>query len=977
MFDPTPTARVFGMPIGVDFPQALVDGILARLQTRPPEALARVQLYVNTSRMQRRVRRLFAAKGALLLPQIRLITELSTALNTGQQLDIPPAVDGLGRRLDLARLVRALIERDPELAAEETAFDLADSLATLLDEMQDEAVPVSTVSGLDVSHHSGHWARSQRFIELVHPYLAAGAELDTQGRMRAIATALDQIWQVKPPSHPIIIAGSTGSRGTTRAFMKTVARLPQGAVILPGVDFDMPAEVWEKLGEDHPQFRGHKLMRELDLQRTDLGIWNTELQPQCGDRNKLVSLALRPAPVTDAWLDEGPILANLTAATQDLTLVEAPTPRIETLAIALRLRKAAEDGISAALITPDQTLARRVTAALSAWHIIPNDSAGTRLDLSPPGRLLRQTAAFIGEPVAPAKLLALLKHPLVWAENRTAHLSKTRHLEMKILRGGPPALTRSHTQTWADNREADDPGTLEWHDWLWSILDPLSAVRSEDLTQLADLHILQSERLTQGPDGTPPHLWLKSAGEKAQITMQNLQSASGVAGRYTPSEYRDLLDVLLAREEVRDPFFSHPDIMIWGTLEARVQGAQLVILAGLNDGTWPKMPPPDPWLNRDMRMKAGLPVPEERIGLSAHDFQQAIAADQVWITRSVRDAEAETVQSRWLNRIQNLMSGLPGEGPDAFGAMQARGQDWVKQAQAYDAPRLDLAKATRPAPQPPIDVRPKDLWVTHIETLIRDPYAIYARHILKLRPVKPLRAQADAALRGDVIHKILHAFTAQYKTALPEHAETVLLEKAQDFFNRHVAWPATRTFWMAKLARAVPWFVQTENARRALATPDAFEADGKRALSSVTFTLHGRADRVDRDPQGALVLYDYKTGQLPTKKVQDHFNKQLPLLAAIGAANGYEGFPSEAVKEVAYIGLGATPAQMTNSFDHGQLDKIWTEFEALIAEYMDPEKGYTARRAVYESRWDQDYDVLSRFGEWDRTDDAAPTRVGV
>ncbi len=977
MFEASPKPRVFGMPLGVDFPAALVSGILQCLKGQPPEALARVEIYVNTTRMQRRIKRLFLDQGAILPPRLHLLTDLTHNL----QFEIPRATDGLGRRLQLAQLVRALIEQQPDLAAKDTAFDLADTLAELLDELQDEAVSLDDIAALDVSDHSDHWKRSQDFINLVAPYLNAETEFDSQGRMRAVVTALEAQWQVNPPNHPILVAGSTGSRGTTRAFMNAVAQLPQGAIVLPGVDFDMEPDVWDQLDEeeaieDHPQFRCKRFLQDVQLEAADLLPWDPDATPTSPERNALVSLALRPAPVTDAWLEEGPHLQNLSDATQNVTLLEAPTTRLETLAIAMRLRKAAQDGTTAALITPDQTLARRVTAALTKWDITPNDSAGARLDLSPPGRLLRQTARLLGKPVTPDSLLALLKHPLVWADDRKSHLAKARHLELKTLRGGPAHLTKEHLTKWAETREVDDPGTVDWVEWLWSILHHLCEATTQDLSSLIALHVSETERLTQGPAlGDTLHLWEKRAGEAVQTTMNNIAEASQSAGLYSPTEYCDVLDAVLAREEVRDPFFTHPDIMIWGTLEARVQGADLVILAGLNDGTWPAMPPPDPWLSRDMRRQAGLPVPEGKIGLSAHDFQQAIAAPEVWITRSVRDAEAETVPSRWLNRIQNLLNGLSPDGPAAVDAMKARGKTWVQRAQAFDSPRIKLDKAPRPAPQPPVDARPKELWVTHIETLIRDPYAIYARHVLKLRPLKPLHAEADAALRGDVIHKILQAFIARFKDELPDDAADQLRQMAADFFNRHISWPATRAFWMAKLSRAIPWFIQTEAARRMLARPEAFESDGARKIEKFEFTLKGRADRVDRDEASTIVLYDYKTGQLPTPKVQKHFNKQLPLLAAIGAANGFEGFPSSSVKQVAYIGLGSDPKQVSDTYDAGDIDQFWSQFEALIAEYMDPDKGYAARRAVYEDRWDQDYDVLSRFGEWDRTAEPVSIRV--
>lgn len=981
MFERSPAARVFGLPMGVDFASALVDGVTQRLRGSPPEALARVVIYVNTSRMQRRIRQLFEAQGPQLLPHIKLITDLAR----DPDQDLPMPIDGLARRLDLARLVRQLIESDKTIAATHAAYDLADSLATLFGEMQSEAVSAEVIAGLKVGNHSEHWARSQQFIGLVQTYLGPDAELDTEGRQRAVVEALAQEWRSHPPDHPILVAGSTGSRGTTRAFMRAVAQLPQGALLLPGFDHEMPAALWDILAgdpdgpppsEDHPQFRYAKLMQELELGPEGVAAWSTAA-PISPARNALVSLALRPAPVTDAWLEEGPALEGIAQATDGLTLLEAPTPRAEALAIALRLRQAADEGTRAALITTDQTLTRQVSAALQAWNIDANDSAGARLDLSPPGRLLRQTAELIGRDIAPTALLALLKHPLIFGENRSAHLSRTRDLEMKVLRGGPPALRREHTESWAQKREESDPGTLEWHDWVWSCLEALAALSDDDLTRLAPDHIAQTERLTTGPEGRDaPPLWLKSAGEKAQEVMTSLINAAGHAGRYSPAEYRDLILALLSREETRDPFFSHPDIMIWGTLEARVQGADLVILAGLNDGTWPAMPEPDPWLNRDMRRAAGLRLPEALIGLSAHDFQQGIAAREVWLTRATRDSEAETVPSRWLNRVANLLTGLPGEGRAAYAAMQARGQTWLEMAKTYDTPQLGLPKAPRPAPQPPVEARPNRLSVTHIETLIRDPYAIYARHILKLYPLKPLLPEADAALRGEVIHKVLQGFIAEHKDALPEDPETALMRYAEQVFAKHIAWPATRSFWLSKLARAVPWFIQTERARRAIATPIGFEAEGFRTSAKLDFTLRGFADRVDRDAAGALVLYDYKTGVLPSPDVQKKFNKQLPLLAAIGAADGFEKIQSNTVRQASYIGLGSTPGEASVEANDNELAKIWTELETLIAEYQDPDQGYPARRAVFEERWEQDYDQLARYGEWDITQEPYKTRVG-
>ncbi|RLJ41288.1 double-strand break repair protein AddB [Litoreibacter meonggei] len=970
MFDPTDRPRVFALPCGVDFPAALVQGLLDRMTGTAPHEMAKVQLFVNTARMQRRIRALFAQQNASFLPQLRLITDLG---RDDVGADLPDAVNPLMRRLELAQLVRKLIEAEPDVAARAHTFDLADSLAALMEEMQGEGVHPDRLGELDVESHSAHWERSQKFLRLVTKFFASDQPLNAEARQRVVVNRLIARWAETPPAHPVIIAGSTGSRGTTRLLMEAVAKLPEGALILPGFDTDMPEIVWNQLdddlaSEDHPQYRFHPLLRALNLTKNDVSLWH-DTPPASTERNALVSLALRPAPVTDEWLLEGPKLQNLATATSAVTLIEAPTARHEALAIALRLRKAAEGGQSAALISPDRMLTRQVTAALQRWGIEPDDSAGIPLPQTPSGRILRQTAELMGRKLPSDKLLALLKHPLVAHGNRGDHLKRTRDLELELLRGGPPFPSRDDVLVWAEKRKSDE-GAQIWVTWVWNILDALAACAPAPLPELLETHIALTEQLCTDV------LWDKPTGEEATKAVAELREAADAGGEMSCADYGDLMHFVLNQHEVRDPNAPHPGIMIWGTLEARVQGSDMVILAGLNDGVWPELPGPDPWLNRQMRRDAGLLLPDRRIGLSAHDFQQAIAAPEVWLTRAKRNAEAETVPSRWINRLTNLLNGLEGEGKPALEAMLARGAEWVTLAATLDTPRVQVSPARRPSPIPPVAARPKKLPVTQIETLIRDPYAVYARYVLRLRPLDALHASADAPLRGLALHDVLERFIADTATHLPEHAAQKLTDMADEIFAEMVPWPATRAMWRAKLARVAPWFIDTEHNRRQYARPLRQEDKGGVMLDGMDFTLEGRADRIDEATDGALFLYDYKTGALPTKAQREHFNKQLPLLAAIADRDGFKGLTRRKVIAADYIGLGSDPKQEGDRFDFGDLDKVWEDLTALIGAYMEPDKGFSSRRAVFETRWEQNYDHLARFGEWDETDDAVAMEVG-
>ena len=975
MFEPSTKPRIYGTAPGVDFPQALISGLSDALKGLSPDAIARVTLFVNTRRMARRITELYTQSGATLLPRIRLVTDLAEDPSFASADD---QLNPLARRLELAQLVRALIKREPDLAAEATAFDLADSLATLMEELHGEGVSPGALGQIDVAHHSAHWKRSLEFFEIVQTFFGADSPQDAQARQRRAVEILIERWQTEQPKDPIIIAGSTGSRGTTRLLMEAVSKLDQGAVILPGFDFEMTQEIWNSLDatapgalphEDHPQYRFQSLMRALDLGCTDIKAWSTT-PPISPARNALVSLALRPAPVTDGWLSDGPGLTDLDNATQALTLLEAPTPQLEATAIALRLRHAIEQGKTAAVISPNRMLTRQITAALQRWQIEPDDSAGTPLQLTAPGRLLRQTAAMMGAEPSSETLLALLKHPLVGGSARRDHLRHTRDLELELLRASPTLPTEVAITNWATKRET--PDTLAWVHWLTPLLEAMRIADASELRDHVDTHRSLTEAFSAGPIGEGSgELWLQEPGKVALKTMSDLQDAAAAGGEMTQAEYRDLLHAVLSSGEVRDPNLPRPDIMIWGTLEARVHGADLVILAGLNEGSWPELPSPDPWLNRQMRKDAGLLLPERRIGLSAHDFQQAIAAPEVWITRATRDAEAETVASRWINRLTNLMEGLEA-GKPALAQMRARAQDWLHWASEIDRQAKPVAPAKRPAPQPPVSARPTSLSVTRIEWLIRDPYAIYARFILGLKPLGDLQSAPDAPLRGIALHDVFHRFIEE----VPQGDIDRLMEIAAEVFSSEVPWPATRAMWRAKLKRSAPWFMATEADRRAIASPVAFEKTGTASLNAPKFTLNGRADRIDRTPDGTLILHDYKSGSVPSEKQQKYFNKQLPLLAAIAQRNGLEDVPKAPVTQTRYISLGATPKELISDYGPGDLDEIWADFAKLIAAFAQRDQGYAARRAVHEDRWGRDYDHLARYGEWDVTDDPVAFPVG-
>ncbi len=969
MFERSDRPRVFGLPPGTDFARQVIAGLVARTEGQP-DALARTLIVTNTRRLQRRMRDCLAEGPARLHPRIRVLSEVALDPVPGVPLPLPP----LRRRLELMQLVKALIAREPDIAPASAAFDLADSLARLFEEMHGEGVSPADVSAIEVPDTSGHWLRTLNFVDVVARFVESTEAMpDVEARLRAVALRLADQWATRPPDHPILLVGSTGSRGATSVFMDAVARLPQGAVILPGFDTDMPEHVWSgmddpALSEDHPQYRFRHLMDRLGLSARDIGRW-TATAPPVPARNALVSLSLRPAPVTDQWLEEAPRLRDLETACADMTVVIAGSRREEAEVIALRLRKAAEDGQSAALVTPDRQLTRQVAAALDRWDIVPDDSAGTPLAQSPPARLLLHLLDGMTGSLTAETLLIVLKHPLVatGGTERGAHLRLTRELELWLRRTGVPYPDAAAMREWAAKQEAE---RIAWATWVIDLIASWPAPDGQiGLEQRLTHHLDLAERAAAGP-GAPgsAELWAEAAGRSALSRIEDLRQHAGAAEALDQTDYAALITRILSDGEVRDRDAGHPLIRIWGTLEARVQSADLVILGSMNEGIWPEIPAADPWLNRQMRRAAGLLLPERRIGLSAHDYQQAMGAREVWITRSVRSDDAQTVPSRWVSRLTNLLGGLPDK--TLLTGMQERGNAWL--ATVRDRPLDPVPKERRPSPRPPDGARPMRYSVTEIEGLTRDPYAIYARKVLGLNALFPLQREADALLRGIVVHGLMERFVREEHDPADPATRAVFLSIASEVLLATCPWPTARALWLGRIERVADWFLMTEVQRRTRGCPHAFEAKSDTVLPRSGVTLVGKPDRIDRTPAGEAVIYDYKTGAPPSPDQQAVFNPQLLLLSAMAERGAFADLGPVRTAYAAYVGLGSSPIERPAPLDDHPPERVWQEADDLMLAWQTRTRGFTARIAALTDREERDYDHLSRLGEWAVTDPPEP-----
>ncbi|MBV9826334.1 MAG: double-strand break repair protein AddB [Alphaproteobacteria bacterium] len=999
--DPPPRPgrpHIFSIAPERPFLASLAAGLLDMAEGDPLR-LSRMTVLLPTRRAARSLREAFlrlTAEGGdpgapLLLPRLRPVGDLdddevaiASEAADDPTLAIPPAIPDLRRRLLLTRLVLRWSERNDETPLlPGQAAALAAALARLLDTATSEGADFARLDTLAPAEHAAHWQTVLNFLKLLPQnwpnILEVEGALDPAERRNRLLRRQAEQWRKAPPAGPVIAAGLTGGIPALTDLVSAVAWMEQGRVVLAGLDRSCDAAAWEQIAHEpsHPQHLTAKLLADLEIPPEQVRDWparsaaTTEqrvaatTQPR-QRRLHLAAEAMRPAAMTDIWRD----LPPEPAATLDgLTRYDCASPQDEAITIALLLRRALEQPeATAALVTPDRELARRVAAELRRWGIDIDDSAGLPLNRTAPGAFLRLVLELADSTLAPVPLLATLKHPLAAGGLPPERFrDEARRLETAI-RGPRPApgfigLRAALTEKQASLRP--------FVDRLERCLGALAERLQRDeirLDELVAAHIAAAEHLaaTDGETGTA-RLWREAAGEAAARFCHELIDAAACFPALPGRHYPALFEALAAAAVVRPPFGSHPRLAIWGLVEARLQQADLLVLGGLNEGTWPGPAAFDPWMSRQMRQEFGIAVPERTIGMAAHDFAQALGAPQVALTRATRREGAPTVPSRWLLRLDTVLR--------AVGLDGALTGDLEIEAAAlmHDQPARRIPTPVA-MPRPPRKARPRQLSVTQIETLIRDPYAIYARHILRLRALNELDADPGYAERGITMHDALARFVRRHPHDFPSDAHAELLAIGRECFGPYLTRPGVWAFWWPRFERIVQWFVAAETMRRPDIAESHSELKGRVVLPARggPFTITAIADRIDRLQSGELVVIDYKTGTVPKKRdIEAGVAVQLPLEAAIARHGDFEGLANGALTSaMEYWRLSGTePAGaitgVATADPMALVDTVYAQVCDMIDRYDDPAMPYLP---VPVPQWKpsySDYEHLERLNETD------------
>ena len=1027
IISPPAKTNIHYIPAGAAFAECLVRGLLRRFSSDAGLAASSYILLPN--------RRLTEAVRVQFLRETEATTSILPRLlpigDTGLEFDgefdegvddwasddgmmggvmgddsLPPVIDPLERQLLLARLILRL-EDDISLV---DAIGLARPLAHLLDTMQTSGVDAAALQTALPEEMAQHWQRIHHFLSIVTDHwprvLAEYNRADPAVWRNHAIRKQAHAWQRTPPKGLVVVAGSLGTIPATRELMGVVAGLPEGkgAIVLPGVDMGMAEEDWRGLtagdGEEggdnrcatHPQYQLAELLAELGVKREDLTPWDTApdfAAMNTTGRLRLLSEVMRPAPATAAWYDlrAKPIDRQ---ATHGMRLVAAATMRDEAEAVALAMRETLHDEEATAIaITASPALADMIADALARDGVEVPNASGTRLGATMAGRLMLLIAQAWGDNFEVITLLGLLQHPYVRAGlDKQQFSSLARRLEQEVIRrdnapyysGGLGLLLKNATAAEKDND--NDKGKSKGEDKVLAdfvatrINKPFAPLTNHKgkriaLPDLAAALARTATLLTAGIDGGG-RVWQGREGQALAKLCDQLVEYKGdimVERREAASVMRHLLDGVVLYPD-RDAL--HPRLAILGLVEARMQTASRIILAGMNEEVTPPQPTADPWMNQATRKQLGLPHWEWRVGMVAHDVMMALAHADVLITHSREEGGTPTQPSRWLGRLNAVL--------DASGLPSLASTPYTKITNARLAVKGNTTPAPRPAPLATSDERQthmRKFSATQLEELVRDPYAIYARRVLGLKPLPDLSRFPFLAVKGQMFHAAIAEFIRGHpKGDLPDGAVQELGDALEKQLRDAPPSVWMKLFWRLRFQEIAKALVVREAEMRPDLAISFAETSGSAEfiVGGVGVTLTARADRIDVMADGVVHIIDYKTGSAPSQtEVSRGYRPQLIATAMIAARGGFDEIdggrgdsPSLAYWRLAgKIGKPIDTIALTNEIKSDLSDDDSKKVLAALAEVL--ADGYRFTSQVIDSPLLHQYSAythLARVQEW-------------
>lgn len=993
-------SRVWTIPPGADFLRALARTLADESGlSAAPDALADTIIYVPNRRSARALARALFDAGSgrpILPPDIRTLGDIEAdeapsvdAARSG----LPPPMSPARRLGALTRLVQAFYREayDVDLPAS-SSLAAAQELSRLMEQSAlSEEVRWDRLPELaDAAELALHWEQSVKFLQIISEswpnWLNENGESDPFLRDIAAARIVAQRWKMNAPQTPVVIAGSTGATPAGRLLMKAVMGLPKGIIVLPGLDMhaDEGARAVIARSVSHPQHILFDTLRDLGVAPQDVSTWpGTDSSKEADARRRMIHEALAPAESTADWRNTlKQLAASLETSVDDfassalngLSVIETPDEAVEAEVAALLLREVVErPGETAALVTPDATLARRVSGVLKRWGLDVPPSSGSPLGQTMAGSLIGLCARWVLDPAEPVILSAVLKHPFV------SGFEGADILDLHFLRGARnwgsldelvrSIRTRKTINPYAGFSDAQQRAAERLVEQLINLFRDTKADLSK-APLMPGRQIAERIAALAADVSRTPFPWAGEDGRSVTQMMEHVAELADYLMPMTPRAFADMIEADAARRTVSAGVAEHPRLAIWGPLEARLQSASHIVLAGLNEDVWPQRPPADAFLPRRFREQLGLGDPEDRVGLSAHDFAQLACAPRVTLLHAARRNDAPAVASRWVWRLKTLAEGALGEAASAaLGPEGGNPLDWALALRNRGTNTLPADFSVEPTPKRRPDGWPKRLSVTRIDTLQRDPYAIWAEQVLRLETIDPMNAPLGPAQRGTAIHKALELFETDGSPKTTPHLVSLLTENLSAAGEPSPVLAARH----AVLERMADWYIHWRATRHIDGKPE-LEVKGQLdfEIAGEPFTLSAMADRIERQPDGSIVIVDFKTGSPPTdREIAVGLSQQMPLQALIAVEGGYENVPGTAVSALEYVAFKAKPESrsigQSRALPAGP-EELAREAEKgllrLIAAYRENDAAFLSAPRVQFVKYDNGYNRLARRAEW-------------
>ncbi|MBM3609960.1 MAG: double-strand break repair protein AddB [Alphaproteobacteria bacterium] len=930
--------QVSFIPAHLPFLETLAQFLLS---TYDQKELASSVIFLPTYRACQKLENILCNRSqgkALLLPRLIPLggidgedLALSSLSLYDTMMGLPPLVSAEERLALLTQEIQKFYRQKNQYFKTSQACALAKDLLHLIDQVQLEGLDFSRLKDLVPEDYASHWQLTVEFLEIIAekwPSLIKKLnKTEPAEYQRLLLEFYARLWEQTPPSHPVIGAGSTGSIPATARLLKVIQSLPEGHLILPNLDPSLDGVP----PSSHPQHTMYRLLETIGIEAQEVGPLVEEKGEEKRDLLKgIFDVKSKPLP-----------LEKVKTAINHLHLLECSSQQEEATVIALAIREHLEkENQFVSFVTANRSLARRVVQELKRWNIQANDSGGIPLSQTAVGVFCLLTAEWVQEKLSLSTLLATLKHPYAYRFKRFAHV-----IEKKFLRQG---ISFDHI----DPLLLEDIALQEEYKIIQNALEKGRLLATQENINLKNLWMFHKELLSLFTEKKSPWFGETEESEVFDGFIQKLEENLITIPLQKGEEYGDILTHFFTTLSVRKKFALHPRLSILGLIEARLVPADLVILGDLNEGSWPGTPSIDPWFNQSMRKQFGLPEHDRRVGLSALDFVQACAAPHVLLTRSLRVQGTPTVPSRFLTRLQSYLK--------RYNLSLQRKGELLYYAQILYAPKERILLGP-PTPRPPFLARPRSLSITEITTLIHDPYSLYAKKILHLKPLKPLEEKPGRLEFGLFVHDVLEVW---FKNLPLMHETGIAIGKEK--FSIYFQEPLEHNLWWYRFENILQWIIKQMPAFSLEQSWQETRGLLEFSLEKGSFSLVGKADRIDETNHG-MVIVDYKTGTPPTKKeIEYGLSPQLPLEAIILKAGGFKDIPRNNLSSLSFwhlIGDREGGEIIEYSQDLDSLVMSTKEGLGRLLEAFDEEE--TAYLSIpYQTSLYGDYHHLARIKEW-------------